>query len=48
MTGAAQRTMYGKTDYTRESLFLHELDKSIIEGDAIYKERHASLHGWCG
>lgn len=44
MTGAAQRTMYGKTDYTRESLFLHELDKSIIEGDAIYKKKDTPLY----
>ncbi|MGI6767083.1 MAG: ATP-dependent helicase [Lentihominibacter sp.] len=44
MTSAAQRTMYGKTDYTRESLFLHELDKSIIEGDAIYKKKETPLY----
>ncbi len=43
MTGAAQRTMYGKTDYTRESLFLHELDNSLVEGDAIYKKKEVPL-----
>ncbi|MBE6033008.1 MAG: ATP-binding protein [Clostridiales bacterium] len=33
LTGAAMRTMYGKTDFMRESLFLRELDKNLLEGD---------------
>ena len=41
MTSAEQRTMYGKTDYTRESQFLHELDKRLVEGDAIYQKKKA-------
>ncbi|NLD20596.1 MAG: UvrD-helicase domain-containing protein [Clostridiales bacterium] len=39
LTGAEVRTMYGKTDYTRESQFLHELDKRLIEGDGIYEKK---------
>lgn len=36
LTSAVYRTLYGRTDYTIESSFLHELDKSLVEGDAIY------------
>lgn len=36
LTSAAMRTLYGRTDYTRESQFLRELDQSLVEGDAVY------------
>ncbi len=36
LTSAAMRTLYGRTDYTRESQFLRELDKRLMEGDAVY------------
>ncbi|MDO4545247.1 MAG: UvrD-helicase domain-containing protein [Bacillota bacterium] len=39
LTSAETRTMYGKTDYTRESQFLRELDKSLIEGNAIFEKK---------
>ena len=39
MSSAEMRTMYGKTDYTRESQFLRELDKSLLEGDAIFEKK---------
>lgn len=39
MTGAVMRTLYGKTDYTRESVFLRELDSRLIEGDGIYEKK---------
>ena len=39
LTSAAMRTMYGKTDYTRESQFLREVDKHLIDGDAIYEKK---------
>lgn len=39
LTGAAMRTMYGRTDYTRESQFLRELDKRVMTGDAIFERR---------
>ncbi len=41
LTSAERRTMYGKTDYTRESQFLRELDKSLIEGDGIYEKKNS-------
>lgn len=39
MTSAATRTMYGRTDYTRESQFLREIDKKLLDGDAIYEKK---------
>ena len=39
LSSAAMRTLYGRTDYTRESQFLREVDKKLIEGDAIYERR---------
>ncbi|MDO4518500.1 MAG: 3'-5' exonuclease, partial [Bacillota bacterium] len=39
MTSAEMRTLYGKTDYTRESQFLHEIDKNLIEGDGVYEKK---------
>ena len=36
LTSAGIRTVYGKTDYTRESMFLKEIDRKVLEGDAIY------------
>lgn len=42
LTSAEIRTLYGKTDYTKESQFLRELDKSLVDGDAIYEKRSSS------
>ena len=42
MTSAEMRTLYGKTDYTRESQFLREVDKSLVEGDAVYERNKES------
>lgn len=39
LTSAEVRTRYGRTDYTRESQFLKELDPKLIEGDAVYRRR---------
>lgn len=39
LSSAAMRTLYGRTDYTRESQFLRELDKKLVEGDSIYERR---------
>ncbi|MGI6751971.1 MAG: ATP-dependent helicase [Anaerovoracaceae bacterium] len=36
LSSAHMRTIYGKTDYTRESCFLREIDKSLIEGHPVY------------
>lgn len=35
MTNAELRTIYGKTDYTRESSFLKEIDQKRVIGDAL-------------
>lgn len=46
LTSAAVRTRYGRTDYTRESQFLRELDKKLVEGDAIFEKKpHSSSLG---
>lgn len=39
LTSAAYRVLYGHGDYTRESTFLRELDKSLLDeaGDSIYE-----------
>lgn len=42
LTSAEQRTLYGKTDYTRESQFLRELDKKLITGDAVFEKKKNS------
>ncbi len=43
LCSAAMRTLYGRTDYTRESQFLREIDKRLLEGDAVYeRKRHDS------
>ncbi len=39
LTSSEYRTMYGKGEHTRESLFLREIDKNLIEGDGIWKEK---------
>lgn len=36
LTSAAIRTMYGRTEYTRESQFLREIDPKVLTGDSIY------------
>ena len=36
LLSAEERTLYGKTDYTRESQFLRDIDKKLLSGDAIY------------
>ena len=45
LTSAERRTLYGKTDYTRESQFLRELDKKLIEGDAIFEKKKHTEDG---
>ena len=37
LTGATERTLYGRTDYTKESRFLKELDPDLVEGLAKNK-----------
>ncbi len=39
LVSAAMRTQYGRTDYTRESQFLREIDPKLLEGDSVYRGR---------
>lgn len=39
LTSANMRTLYGKTDLTRESQFLRDVDKHLIDGDAIFEKK---------
>lgn len=46
LTSANMRTLYGRTDLTRESQFLREMDKRLIDGDAIFqKKKTAAVDG---
>ncbi len=38
LTSAEVRTRYGRTEYTRESKFLREIDKDLLSGDAVYEK----------
>ncbi len=40
LTSAATRTLYGRTDYTRESQFLREVDKRVLSGDSVFVRRN--------
>lgn len=48
LTSAEQRMLYGRTDYTTESQFLNEMDKSLVEGDKTVKDREATGGGFAG
>ena len=48
LTGAETRTMYGRTDYTRESQFLREIDKKLLTGDAVYEGKKGKTFGDAG
>ena len=45
MTSAESRMIYGKTDYTRESQFLRELDPHLVEGDPIRQKKRDLADG---
>ena len=42
MTGAEMRTLYGRTDYTRESQFMREIDPRLLEGDGVMQRKPRS------
>ncbi len=48
LTGAQMRTMYGRTDWQTESVFLDEMDKSCLEGDKTVKDKLKSEDGLRG
>lgn len=39
LLSAEVRTLYGKTDFTKESMFLKEIDPKLIEGHGIYRQK---------
>ncbi len=45
LTTAEQRMLYGRTDFTTESPFLDEMDKSFIDGDKTMAERRSQASG---
>jgi len=46
MTSAEMRTLYGKTDFTRESVFMREIDPKLLEGDGVYQEKQRAQDGF--
>ncbi|MBK5246996.1 MAG: DNA helicase PcrA [Peptostreptococcaceae bacterium] len=46
LTSAEMRTLYGKTDYTKESQFLKEIDKKVLTGDAIWEKKETMNTPW--
>ncbi len=46
LTGAEVRTLYGKTDYTRESQFLREIDRKRMTGDGVWSGRERPTPPW--
>ena len=48
LTGAQMRTMYGRTDFSIESKFLDEMDKSCMDGDRTVKDRAGTESGISG
>ena len=45
LTGAQNRMLYGRTDFTIESEFMREMDTDLLEGDPTVAERTASAGG---
>ena len=48
LTGAQMRTLYGRTDYQNESIFLDEMDKKYLDGDDTMQTRRANAGGTFG
>ncbi|MCR5481671.1 MAG: UvrD-helicase domain-containing protein [Clostridia bacterium] len=46
LLSAAMRTLYGKTDFTRESQFLQEIDRRYMEGDGVYVPKKRTDEGF--
>ncbi|MBR5730718.1 MAG: ATP-binding domain-containing protein, partial [Firmicutes bacterium] len=43
LTSAERRMLYGKTDYTTESMFLKEIDKKYMKGTPLYEKKGLGL-----
>ena len=45
LTSAQYRVMYGKGSFTRESVFMRELDPKLLTGDAVYEKKSDARFG---
>ena len=45
LSSAEYRVMYGKGSFTRESVFMRELDRSLLTGDAIFEKKNEARFG---
>ncbi|MDD5922817.1 MAG: UvrD-helicase domain-containing protein [Eubacteriales bacterium] len=45
LSSAEVRTRYGRTEYTKESQFLSEIDRKVMTGDAVYDSHKKSGFG---
>ena len=43
MTSAETRMLYGKTDFTTESMFLKEIDRKYMTGNAVYDKKNPGM-----
>ena len=48
LTGAQMRTMYGRTDWQTESVFLDEMDKDCLDGDSTVRDKLRNEDGLRG
>lgn len=48
LTGAMERMLYGRTDYTIESCFLNEMDRDCLDGDQLQADRASTGGGLRG
>ena len=48
LTGAEVRTLYGRTDYQMESIFLDEMDRECMDGDKTVKDKLKTEDGLRG
>ena len=48
LTGAQMRTMYGRTDWQTESVFLDEMDTNCLDGDSTVRARQKTEGGLLG
>ncbi len=46
LTSASMRTLFGKTEYTKESQFLREVDKNLLEGDGVFSKKPTPSMGY--
>lgn len=45
LSSAKMRTLYGRTEFARQSTFLREVDPKLLNGDSIFKKKEKSYGG---